>query len=241
MRALELCYGSGERCAVSVTETTEPYPLAAGGHGWDVRPPPGLLALADEPGLGYVIRNGVYVMLLAPSRGELIAAAEALTPILRKQAAGLRKETCGMSTNQIQKLVCTAAAGMAVTARLALQAGSTASAATGAASASASGVAQGKVRIELTGRVLGPRGNRGRFILSGALADRGRFVDAPGLYIPRTLYGAKGAIRIIVGGTRGSWRITKGTKAYAGLHGRGHEHGLYDDTIHITMTGRVWR
>jgi hypothetical protein len=86
MRALELCYGSGERCAVSLTETTEPYPMAAGGHGWDVRPPPGLLALADEPGLGYVIRNGVYVVLLAPSRVELIAAAEALTPI-REQAS----------------------------------------------------------------------------------------------------------------------------------------------------------
>ena len=81
VRALELCYGSGERCAVSLTETTEPYPKAAGRHGWDVRPPPGLLALADEPGLGYVIRNGVYVTLLAPSRGELIAAAEALTPV----------------------------------------------------------------------------------------------------------------------------------------------------------------
>jgi hypothetical protein len=81
VRALELCYGSGERCAVSVTETTEPYPPAAGGHGWGVRPPPGVLALADEPGLGYVIRNGVYVTLLARSRGELIAAAEALTPI----------------------------------------------------------------------------------------------------------------------------------------------------------------
>lgn len=86
LRALELCYGSGERCAVSLTETTEPYPKAAAGHGWEVRPPPGLLALADEPGLGYVIRNGVYVVLLAPSRGELIAAAEALTPI-REQAS----------------------------------------------------------------------------------------------------------------------------------------------------------
>jgi hypothetical protein len=144
-----------------------------------------------------------------------------------------------MSTDQIRKLVCTVTAGMALVVMLALQAGSTA-AATGTASASASKAAPGKVRIELTGRVLGARGNRGRFILSGALSDRGRFVDAPGLYIPRTLYGARGAIRIIVG-TRGSWRITKGTKAYAGLHGYGTERGLYDNTIHITMTGRVWR
>jgi hypothetical protein len=147
-----------------------------------------------------------------------------------------------MPINQIQKLVCTVTAGMALVVILALQAGSTA-AATGTASASASGAAQGKVRIELTGRVLGARGNRGRFILSGALTDRGRFVDAPGLNIPRTLYGAKGAIRILVGtrASQASWRITKGTKAYAGLHGRGTERGLYDDTIDITMTGRVWR
>ena len=81
VRALELCYGSGERCAVSLTQATEPHPMAAGGHGWGVRPPPGLLAFGEGPGLGYLIRNGVYVTLLARSRGELIAAAEALTPI----------------------------------------------------------------------------------------------------------------------------------------------------------------
>jgi hypothetical protein len=81
MRALELCYGPGERCAVSLTQATEPHPRAAGVHGWGVRPPPGLLAFAQMPGLGYLIRNGVYVTLLARSRGELIAAAEALTPI----------------------------------------------------------------------------------------------------------------------------------------------------------------
>jgi hypothetical protein len=81
VRALELCYGSGERCAVSLTQATEPHPMAAGGRGWGVRPPPGLLAFGDAPGLGYVIRNGVYVTLLARSRGELIAAAEALRAI----------------------------------------------------------------------------------------------------------------------------------------------------------------
>jgi hypothetical protein len=144
-----------------------------------------------------------------------------------------------MSTDQIRKLVCTVTAGMALVVMLALQAGSTA-AATGTGSASASEAAQGKVRIELRGRVLGARGNRGRFILTGALSDRGRFVDVAHLYIPRTLYGAKGSIRIIVG-SRGSWRITKGTKAYAGLHGRGHERGLYDRNLRITMTGTVWR
>lgn len=146
-----------------------------------------------------------------------------------------------MPKNRI-KVVRTVTAVMAVTLVLAVHAGSP-KASSGAPSASASGAAQGKVRIELTGRVLGARGNRGRFILSGALTDRGRFVDAPGLNIPRTLYGAKGAIRILVGtrASQASWRITKGTKAYAGLHGRGTERGLYDDTIDVTMTGRVWR
>ena len=81
LRALELCYGSGERCAVSLTETTELHEMAAGGRGWGVRPPPGLLAFGKERGLGYLIRNGVYVTLLARSRSELIAAAEALTRI----------------------------------------------------------------------------------------------------------------------------------------------------------------
>jgi hypothetical protein len=130
-----------------------------------------------------------------------------------------------MPKNRI-KVVCTVTAVMAVTLVLAVHAGSP-KASSGAPGAS--GAAQGKVRIELTGRVLGPRGNRGRFILSGALTDRGRFVDAPGLNIPRTR------------ASQASWRITKGTKAYAGLHGRGTERGLYDNTIHITMTGRVWR
>lgn len=147
-----------------------------------------------------------------------------------------------MPTNRVRKLVCMVTAGMAVSVGLALHAGST-TAATGTSSASArSGAAQGKVRIELRGRVLGARGNEGRFTLSGALSDRGRFVDRPGFVTPRTLYGAKGTIRIAVGHL-GRWRITRGTKAYAGLRGRGQEHGLYDRTMRmrITMTGTVWR
>ena len=142
-----------------------------------------------------------------------------------------------MPTNRIHQLVSMVTAGTAVVVTLAPQAGSTA-AATGTPSASASEAAQGKVRIELRGRVLGARGNEGRFTLSGALSDRGRFVDAPGLNIARTLYGAKGTIRIGVG-PRGAWRITKGTKAYAGLRGRGKEGGLYDRNLRITMTGTV--
>jgi hypothetical protein len=130
-------------------------------------------------------------------------------------------------------------AGIAVFVVLAVQPGSTTAAAI-TPGASAGGAARGKVRIELKGTVLGARGNKGRFTLSGALSDRGRFVDAPGLAMPRTLYGAKGTIRIIVG-QQGFWRITKGTKAYAGLRGRGRETGLYDRNLHITMTGTVWR
>jgi hypothetical protein len=142
-------------------------------------------------------------------------------------------------TDRVRKLVCMVTAGVAVVLMLAVQPGPTA-AATGMSKASASGSALGKVRIELRGRVLGPRGNRGTFILSGALSDRGRFVDQASLNVPRTLYGAKGTIRIIVG-SYGSWRITKGTRAYAGLQGRGREGGLYGRTLRITMTGSVWR
>ena len=70
-----------EDVPVSLTQANEPHPMAAGGYGRGVRPPPGLLAFAEVSGLGYLIRNGVYVTLLTRSRGELIAAAEALTPI----------------------------------------------------------------------------------------------------------------------------------------------------------------
>jgi hypothetical protein len=150
-----------------------------------------------------------------------------------------RKEMCEMPKNRIHQLACTVTAGMAVSVVLVVQAGSTA-AATGTSSASTSEAARGKVRIELKGKVLGARGNVGRFTLSGVLSDRGRFVDGPGFVNPRTLYGAKGTIRITVG-PQGSWRITKGTKAYAGLRGRGRESGLYDRTLHITMKGTVWR
>ena len=124
---------------------------------------------------------------------------------------------CKVPTNRIHQLVCMATAGVAVVVMLALHAGSTA-AATGTASASAREAAQGRVRIELRGRVLGARGNEGRFTLSGALSDRGRFVDAPGLYIARTLYGAKGTIRIGVGprGAGGSPRERRHTPGFGG-------------------------
>jgi hypothetical protein len=85
VRALELCYGSGQGCAVFMTEATESNQMAAGGKGWPLgpqgSPPPGTLGLGEAPGLGYVIRDGVHVTIQAHSRDELIAAAEALRPI----------------------------------------------------------------------------------------------------------------------------------------------------------------
>lgn len=91
---------------------------------------------------------------------------------------------------------------------------------------------------------------QGRFTLSGAISDHGRFVDSDfrGVHPEidphvRTLFGAKGTIRITVSvaGAWRTWRITKGTKAYAGLRGRGRESGLYGSgsTIDITMSGTV--
>ena len=87
------------------------------------------------------------------------------------------------------------------------------------------------VRIDLTGR---------QFTISGAINDRGTFVDDGDAFtIVRTLLGGSGTIRITVG-PQGRWEIVEGTKAYAGLHGRGREAGLYSiNTTDITMTGTV--
>ena len=105
---------------------------------------------------------------------------------------------------------------------LAVQVGVTA-AATGTSDASSRSV-QGDVTIHLWGPGLGP-GNpgQGRFTMFGAIYDDGRFVDdragEPGRGI-RVFRGAKGTFRVTIGHF-GFWTITKGTKAYAGLHGRG--------------------
>ena len=167
-----------------------------------------------------------------------------------------------MSTNRIQHL---RAVGLMVTVglllALAVQVGLTAAAA-GTSGVSSGEALQGKVRIHLEGTLIhgGPQCNavsRGRFTLSGAISDHGRFVDRfHGCFAPyspnvRTLLGAKGMIRIAIDGgginyTR-LWRVTKGTKAYAGLRGRGGESGRCasqgdsGSTIDITMTGTVSR
>jgi hypothetical protein len=79
---------------------------------------------------------------------------------------------------------------------------------------------------------------RGEFTISGAISDRGTFVDDGGFRIVRTLLGANGTIPITVG-PQGRWEIIAGTKPYAGLHGRGREAGLYSTFIDITMSGTV--
>ena len=130
-----------------------------------------------------------------------------------------------MSTNRIQRLI---AVGLVVTVSLLLALAvrvGLAAAATGTSGASSSRALQGEVSLHLWGPGLGPRnpGGRGRFTISGAISDHGRFVDdragEPGRGV-RTFFGTKGRIRITVGHF-GFWRITKGTQAYAGLHGRG--------------------
>lgn len=134
-------------------------------------------------------------------------------------------------------------------------------AATHMSGASASGPFQGHVSIHVRGKSPETGKHRGRFTSFGAISDRGRFVDRfsvdSGGYavLVRTLFGAKGTIRIRVG-ERGprprcgfqwsprcgfQWRITKGTKVYAGLRGRGLERGFYNtpNDIRITMNGTV--
>ena len=110
---------------------------------------------------------------------------------------------------------------------------------------------EGNIRVLLRGYTEGPQFaafGRGRFTMSGAISDHGRFVDVfQGAHPPdephfRTLRGAEGTIQIKVDGAFGSpkWRITSGTKAYAGLRGRGTQEGGYKfGGIYATMTGTI--
>jgi hypothetical protein len=135
----------------------------------------------------------------------------------------------------------------------AVQVGAT-GAASGTSGARSSGAfQQGKVRIDLEGWHHGPQvaaGGEGLFVLTGAIADRGtfshRFLDdyPPSSPYVLTLSGAKGTIRIAGDGFSGRgrhWSIKGGTKAYAGLHGRGRVRGPYAGEIDVTMTGTVWK
>jgi hypothetical protein len=96
--------------------------------------------------------------------------------------------------------------------------------------AGASAAFKNSVRIDLNGR---------EFTITGAINDFGTYVDADTYAIDRTLRGRAGTIHIAVD-QQAYWEIIEGTGAYAGLHGRGQEGGLY--TIHttdLTMCGIV--
>lgn len=81
VRGLDLCYGSDGSCSVSVTLATRWHPLTSHGDMAPFDPPIGTLAFGHKPGFGFLIRDDVHVTLVARDRGELIAAATALTPI----------------------------------------------------------------------------------------------------------------------------------------------------------------
>jgi hypothetical protein len=135
---------------------------------------------------------------------------------------------------------------------LALQVGSTA-AAIGMSGESVSETLRGKVRVHLEGTLEAEEEGtvgRGRFTLSGVLSDSGRFVDyvgisGGGLSIRRILFGSKGTIRVRVTVSPDpfeptTWKIIKGTKAYAGLRGQGGETGGAEGgSINVTMRGTV--
>lgn len=115
--------------------------------------------------------------------------------------------------------------------------------------------ALGRVIIRCEGRahVIPPRvPAHGRCTITGAIADRGRFVDGdvPGKNPHlRTVFGAKGTIVLSVYRERGNWRVIKGTKAYAGLRGRGWESSSSGPCprtpmvciVSFVMTGKVWQ
>lgn len=116
--------------------------------------------------------------------------------------------------------------------------------------ARSSALPQGKVRIHLQGSVSGSQFaafGRGRFTASGAISDQGRFVDEFHGIHPlrephtRMLYGRRGMLLIDVD-RDGRWRVARGTKAYAGLRGRGTLTGRYAFRgIDATMIGTVSR
>ena len=139
------------------------------------------------------------------------------------------------------RLVCLITAGLALFVAPAIQAGS-------APAPAAKGPVP--VRIELTGKA-GARGSSGRFTLSAwpgtiALSDHGRFVDNakfPKFPAVRILYGTKGTIQLTIR-RDGLWRVSKGTKAYAGLHGQGTQTMVYgrpspQRSMRATMIGTI--
>jgi hypothetical protein len=123
--------------------------------------------------------------------------------------------------------------------------------------ANAGGRLQGRVRINLTyTRTIGREMvARGRFTVSGAISDRGRFVERwarvpargpnPGFdrRVVRALVGAQGSIWTRTFGTMtvgAPWEVMTGTNAYTGLRGRGRETSHVGHSgSDITMAGTV--
>ena len=117
-----------------------------------------------------------------------------------------------------------------------------------------SGVSGGKVKVVIVGtndRIPPPTdgslAGKGTFKASGALTDTGvalgyRTVSADGITLRFVTKGKKGTITFVVkiDTTTGTsrWRITSGTKAYAGLHGKGTESENASYTV-STLRGTV--
>ena len=117
-----------------------------------------------------------------------------------------------------------------------------------------SGVSGGKVKVVIAGtndRIPPPTdgslAGKGTFKASGALTDTGvalgyRTVSADGITLRFVTKSKKGTITFVVkiDTTTGTsrWRISSGTKAYAGLHGKGTESENASYTV-STLRGTV--
>ena len=108
----------------------------------------------------------------------------------------------------------------------------------------------GKVVIDCDGaaRFGPPSPHWGQCSITGAISDHGSFVDSAVLCVTphvRVLSARNGTIRIQVYRRRGNWVILGGTRAYAGLRGRGWEsnsgrcRGAGPTPITIKMVGTV--
>jgi hypothetical protein len=174
---------------------------------------------------------------------------------VRKQAARRRKEPCEMPRNRTRELgmksrISTIVAGLSVV--LAAYAGMTAAATKAGGERSGEAALRGRVVIDCSGgRRFGPPGPAsGRCTVSGAITDRGSFVESDSFRVRprvRTLRLRRGTIDFSVLEQRGRWRVITGTKVYAGLRGRGWESSTFcvgspgPCRVAITMTGTVSR
>lgn len=117
---------------------------------------------------------------------------------------------------------------------------------------SASAAGGSKVQITYDGK-FGQGSAHAKFAAKGAIADSGTLVanvgrdTGPVVYTKLTFTGKKGTFLVnekIVKAGLHTWTLTSGTRAYAGLHGKGTETGAPDSSsghIHVDMTGVVSR